>query len=44
VTTRLQCRTVLARKDHQELSGVTAGFGVLSQSNAWLSSGGSESQ
>jgi len=44
VTTRLQCRTVLARKDHQELSGVTAGFGVLSQSKAWLSSGGSGPQ
>src|SRR5260370_5883880 len=35
---------LLAQKDHQELSGVTAGFGALLQSKAWLSSGGSESQ
>jgi phosphotransacetylase len=35
---------LLAQKDRQELSGVTAGFGALLQSKAWLSSGGSESQ
>jgi len=33
---------LLAQKDRQEFSGVGAGFGVLLQSKAWLSSGGSE--
>jgi hypothetical protein len=35
---------LLAQKDRQDLSGVTAGFGALLQSKDWLSSGGSESQ
>jgi phosphate acetyltransferase len=33
---------LLAQKDRQEFSGVSAGFGVLLQSKAWLSSDGSE--
>jgi len=33
---------LLAQKDREEFSGVTAGFGVLLQSKAWLSSVGSE--
>jgi phosphotransacetylase len=33
---------LLAQKDRQELSAVSAGFGVLLQSKAWLSSNGSE--
>ena len=34
--------TLLAQKDREEFSGVTAGFGVLLQSKAWLFSVGSE--
>src|SRR5579864_7422335 len=33
---------LLAQKDREEFSGVTAGFGVLLQSKAWLSRVGSE--
>ena len=33
---------LLAQKDREEFSGVTAGFGVLLQSKAWLSGVGSE--
>ena len=33
---------LLAQNDREEFSGVTAGFGVLLQSKAWLSSVGSE--
>jgi phosphate acetyltransferase len=33
---------LLAQKDRQELSAVSAGFGVLLQSKAWLSSNGSD--
>ena len=35
---------LLARKDRQEFSRVTAGFGVLLQSKTWLSNGVSEPQ